>query len=82
MLTNQEAPAGQTVRARIEDSVLSVLTTFEGKAIVIILSVLKQLFFRLRMSYEYYEHEEEEEEVEEQDIFDDTSMFRVGTRHS
>ena len=28
------------------------------------------------MSYEYYEHDEEEEELE-QDIFDDTSMFRV-----
>ena len=43
---------------------------------------LKTTFFRLRMSYEYYEHEEEDEEVEEQDIFDDTSMFRVGTRNS
>ena len=29
------------------------------------------------MSYEYYEHDEEDEELEE-DIFDDTSMFRVG----
>ena len=33
------------------------------------------------MSYEYYEHDEEEEEVE-QDIFDDTSMFRVSIRLS
>ena len=29
------------------------------------------------MSYEYYEHDEDEEDLE-QDIFDDTSMFRVG----
>ena len=34
-------------------------------------------FCRKRMSYEYYEHDEDEEELE-QDIFDDTSMFRVG----
>ena len=34
-------------------------------------------FCRTSMSYEYYEHDEEEEELEE-DIFDDTSMFRVG----
>ena len=34
-------------------------------------------FCRTTMSYEYYEHDEEEEELEE-DIFDDTSMFRVG----
>ena len=67
----------ESPRNRSRKIFVAAETSSNHIAVIYTLFSKEKLFCRTSMSYEYYEHDEEEEELEE-DIFDDTSMFRVG----